>query len=165
MMANGLRWALPALLFISTAAMAADPAPTDAAGCSKLIAEKGHAALAPAANKVCVIAIAETYFDGMERRIPAERMLVADDVAVHLLGRKAERKAGNKAALSFEASHAIVAERRDRVWAVEGNQAYVVYRASLMTNPKPAEYAMAEMITLEKGLISDIIIAAPLGIQ
>lgn len=164
-MALGLRWALPALLLTTTAAFAADPVPTDAPGCSRLIAEKGHAALDAAANKTCVIAIISTYLDAMERKAPAEKMLVADDVTVRLLGTQGSRKPGNKAALAFEAGHAIVAERRDRVWAVEGNQAYVVYHASLMTNPKPAQYDMAELITLEKGVIADIIIAAPLGTQ
>ena len=32
-----------------------------------------------AANRTCVIAIAETYLDAMERKRPAEQMLVADD--------------------------------------------------------------------------------------
>jgi hypothetical protein len=164
-MASCLRWALPAILFTISAAMATDPVPTDAAGCSKLIAERGHAALDAAANRKCVIAIAETYLDAMERKLPAEKMLVADDVNVHLLSTQGQRRAGNKSALAFEAAHAVVAERRDRVWAVEGNQATVIYRASLMTNPKPVEYDMAELITLEKGLVSDVIIAAPLGVQ
>ena len=164
-MASALRWALPALLLTTAPAIAADPAPTDAAGCSTLIAEKGHAALDPAANRKCVIAIAETYLDAMERKLPAEKMLVADDVNVHLLGTQGKRRAGNKAALATEAAHAIVAERKDRIWAVEGNQAYLIYRASLMTNPKPVQYDMAELITLEKGLVSDVIIAAPLGVQ
>ena len=101
----------------------------------------------------------------MERKRPAEQMLVADDVNVHLLGTQGQRRPGNKAALASEAAHAIVAARKDRVWAVEGNQATVIYHASLMTNPKPAEYDMAELITLEKGLVSDVIIAAPLGVQ
>ena len=57
-------------------------------------------------------------------------------------------------------STAVIAKIANRQWTVDGNQAFIVYDGYLTTNPDTPGFYVAERFTIEKGLITEILICA-----
>jgi hypothetical protein len=114
--------------------------------------------LAPDAHKACVLAIATTYIDVEENSLSAEKQLVADDVSRHRMGTAPDHKPGNRAKLIADMSHSVIAAIKNRQWTVEGNQAWILYDGYLKTDPENPGFYVSERITVENGLIKEILV-------
>lgn len=155
----------PALLAgIAAAAPTFGQAPTsrydDPQTCSRLLASGEGASLPTAAHRLCVIAIASTYIDAEENSIPPERQLLADDVSRHMVGKQADFKAGNARKIIADNSHAVIGAIKNRQWVVDGNQAWILYDGYLKSDPSKPGFNVAERLTIEHGLIKEILVAA-----
>jgi hypothetical protein len=151
-----------AACLLSGAAMAETAG--NGASCSTALAA-GKPALSAEDHRRCMIAVAESYLDAEQGSAPADQAQLADDVSRHLLGTEPDHQAGNRARLVWEMGQTILGSLKDREWALEGDVVYVIYNAALKTNPAPARFAFSERLTIEKGLIRDIVLLAPSGIQ
>ena len=106
-----------------------------------------------------VIAVASTYIDAEENSLPPEKQLFADDVSRHHIGTPPNFASGNRAKLMAEDSHKVISAIRNRRWTVEGDTAWILYDGYLKTAPDKIGFYVAERITLEKGLIHEILVA------
>ena len=159
-----MTWARVSLLALFTALAATGAAANEAdnnyqtaRACSTEM--KKGAQLAPEAHRACVLAIATTYVDAEDNSLAPEKQLVADDVSRHRLGTPPEHKAGNGAKLIADMSHAVIAAIKNRRWVVEGNNAWVEYDGYLTSDPEKPGFYVAERITIENGLIKEILVA------
>ncbi len=107
----------------------------------------------------CVIAVATTYIDAEENSLPPEKQLLADDVSRHHIGTPPKFVPGNRARLMAEDSHKVISAIRNRRWTVEGDTAWILYDGYLKKKPDRIGFYVAERITLEKGLIHEILVA------
>ena len=110
-------------------------------------------------RKHCVIAVATTYIDAEENSLPPEKQLFADDVSRHRIGTPPNFAVGNRAKLFAEDSHKVIAAIKNRRWTVEGDTAWILYDGYLKKDPDKIGFYVAERITLEKGLIHEILVA------
>jgi hypothetical protein len=110
-------------------------------------------------RKHCVIAVATTYIDAEENSLPPEKQLFADDVSRHRIGTPPNFAPGNRAKLMADDSHKVISAIRNRRWTVEGDTAWVLYDGYLKKNPNRIGFYVAERITLETGLIHEILVA------
>ena len=110
-------------------------------------------------RKHCVIAVATTYIDAEENTLPPEKQLFADDVSRHHIGTPPSFMPGNRAKLMAEDSHKVISAIRNRRWTVEGDTAWILYDGYLKKAPDKIGFYVAERITLEKGLIHEILVA------
>jgi len=107
----------------------------------------------------CVVAVATTYIDAEENSLPPEKQLFADDVSRHHIGTPPNFMPGNRARLMEEDSHKVISAIRNRRWTVESDAAWVLYDGYLKKDPDKIGFYVAERITLEKGLIKEILVA------
>jgi hypothetical protein len=127
--------------------------------CSRWLAEHDRKLQLPEDHRRCVIAVASTYIATEENSAPPEQQLFADDVSRHRIGTQPVFAAGNRARLMAENSHEVIAAIRNRRWAVDGGDAWILYDGYLKTDPiKPAFY-VAERFWIEHGLIKEILVA------
>jgi hypothetical protein len=131
----------------------------DAGFCSKWLRDHTHEPLSSDRRKHCVIAVATTYIDAEENSLPPEKQLFADDVSRHHIGTSPNFAPGNRARLFAEDSHNVIAAIRNRHWTVEGDTAWILYDGYLKKDPNKVGFYVAERITLEKGLIHEILVA------
>jgi len=110
-------------------------------------------------RKHCVVAVATTYIDAEENSLLPEEQLFADDVSRHHVGTPPSFAPGNRARLMEEDSHKVISAIRNRRWTVEGDTAWVLYDGYLKKAPDKIGFYVAERITLEKGLIHEILVA------
>jgi len=154
---------LAGVLF-SAGAYAAMPHPTyhrydDAGFCSAWLRDHPREPLSSDRRKHCVIAVATTYIDAEENSLPPEKQLFADDVSRHRIGTPPNFAPGNRARLMAEDSHKVIAAIRNRRWTVEGDTAWILYDGYLKKSPDKIGFYVAERITMEKGLIHEILVA------
>ena len=131
----------------------------DAVYCSNWLRDHPHEPLSSDRRKHCVIAVATTYIDAEENSLPPEKQLFADDVSRHHIGTAPNFAPGNRARLFAEDSHNVIAAIRNRRWTVDGDTAWILYDGYLKKNPDKIGFYVAERITLEKGLIHEILVA------
>ena len=110
-------------------------------------------------RKHCVIAVATTYIDAEENSLPPEKQLFTDDVSRHHIGTPPSFMPGNRAKLMAEDSHKVISAIRNRRWTVEGDTAWILYDGYLKKDPDKIGFYVAERITLQKGLIREILVA------
>jgi hypothetical protein len=110
-------------------------------------------------RKHCVIAVATTYIDAEENTLPPEKQLLAEEVSRHHIGTPPNFMPGNRARLMAEDSHKVISAIRNRRWTVDGDTAWVLYDGYLKKAPDKIGFYVAERITLEKGLIHEILVA------
>jgi len=127
--------------------------------CSEWLRTHGNGPTSSDRRKHCVIAVATTYIDAEENSLPPEKQLFADDVSRHHIGTPPSFASGNRAKLIAEDSHKVISAIRNRRWTVEGNTAWILYDGYLKTAPDKIGFYVAERITLEKGLIHEILVA------
>ena len=161
MSVKGLAGAICVLAVLPCAgAHAAMPHPTynrydDAGFCSGWL--RDHDVRSPE-RRQCVIAVATTYIDAEENSLPPEKQLFTDDVSRHRMGTEPKFASGNRARLMAEDSHKVIAAIKNRRWTVEGDTAWILYDGYLKTKPDQIGFYVAERITLEKGLIREILV-------
>jgi hypothetical protein len=131
----------------------------DAGFCSKWLRSHPEEPLSSDRRRHCVIAVATTYIDAEENSLAPEKQLFADDVSRHRIGTSRNFAPGNRAKLFAEDSHKVISAIRNRRWTVEGDTAWILYDGYLKTNPDKIGFYVAERITLEKGLIHEILVA------
>ena len=131
----------------------------DADYCSKWLRDHPQEPLSSDRRKHCVIAVATTYIDAEENSLPPEKQLFADDVSRHRIGTQPNFAPGNRAKLFAEDSHKVIAAIKNRRWTVEGDTAWILYDGYLKKDPDKIGFYVAERITLEKGLIHEILVA------
>jgi len=134
-------------------------APASPAVCSKYLADHPASAAQSTYRRTCVVAVASTYIDAEENSQPPESQLLADDVSRHRIGGPPSFQPGNKAKLLVENSHEVIAAIRNRRWTVEGDEAWILYDGYLKKDPDKIGFYVAERITLDKGLIREILVA------
>jgi hypothetical protein len=127
--------------------------------CSKWLRDHPREPLSSERRRHCVIAVATTYIDAEENSLAPEKQLFADDVSRHRIGTPPNFAAGNRAKLFAEDSHKVIAAIRNRRWTVEGDTAWILYDGYLKKDPDKIGFYVAERITLEKGLIHEILVA------
>ena len=137
----------------------------DPAYCARTLATAAEHPLSDAAHRRCMIAIAGAYLDAEANPALAAKLPIAEDASRHVLGRTATPDAGGRSAVLAGLDQSTVASIENRRWSVEGDVAYVVYDGALRTNPKRTPYAFAERITIEKGMIKDIVLLAASGVH
>ncbi len=130
--------------------------PVSASACSQFLA--GHAAPSEY-RRACVIAVASTYIDAEENSQPPETQLFTDDISRHRIGTPPNFQPGNRAKLMVENSHQVIAAIRNRRWTVDGDEAWILYDGYLKKEPDKVGFYVAERITLEEGLIKEILVA------
>ena len=128
--------------------------------CSRLLASGEGASLPIAAHRSCVIAIAGTYIDAEENSIPPQRQLLADDVSRHMIGKQPDFQPGNARKIVEDNSHAVIGAIKNRRWAVDGDQAWILYDGYLKSDPSKPGFNVAERLTIEHGMIKEILVAA-----
>ena len=131
----------------------------DAAFCSAWLRAHENEPLQSDRRRHCVVTVASTYIDAEENSLPPEKQLFADDVSRHRIGTEPRFAAGNSAKLMAEDSHKVISAIRNRRWTVEGDTAWILYDGYLKANPDKIGFYVAERITLEKGLIKEILVA------
>ena len=115
-------------------------------------AEDGH-------YRDCVQKVAETYIDAEENSLPFTKVLLADDVSRHHIGTDPTFAPGNRARLMAVDTHGVIAAIKNRRWTVEGDTAWILYDGYLKKDPDKIGFYVAERITLQKGLIHEILVA------
>ena len=144
------------LALIGNAAVAApDTSPT---ACSQWLAAHAQAT-ADKRYRDCVLAVAGTYIDAEENILPFEKALLADDVSRHRIGTEPAFAPGNKAKMIAVTTHDVIAAIKNRRWTVEGDTAWILYDGYLKKDPSKIGFYVAERITLEKGLVHEILVA------
>src|SRR5579883_646912 len=128
--------------------------------CSNWLAEHGDGSLPAADHRHCIIAIASTYIDAEENSIPPEKQLFADDVSRHRIGTPTAHAPGNAAKIIADHGHDVIGKIANRQWAVDGNQAWILYDGYLKADPAKPEFFVSERLTIEKGLIREILVTA-----
>jgi hypothetical protein len=153
--------AVPGLIVLAALGLGnaafAEP-PPKAAGCSRWLAAHGDAA-DPKRHRDCVVAVAETYIDAEQNSLPFEDALLADDIAHHHIGTEPAFAPGNRAKLMAVITHDAIAAIKNRRWTVEGDTAWILYDGYLKKDPDKIGFYVAERITLDKGLIREILVA------
>src|SRR6201996_8112993 len=110
-------------------------------------------------RKHCVVAVATTYIDAEANSLPPEKKLFADDVSRHHIGTPPSFAPGNRAKIMAERSRTVIAAIRARRLTGEGDTAWILYDGYLKKDPDKIGFYVAERITLEKGLIREILLA------
>jgi hypothetical protein len=128
----------------------------DAGFCTRWLSD--HEAPSPD-RRLCVITVAGTYVDAEENSLPPEKQLFTDDVSRHRIGTEPKFMPGNRAKLMAEDSHKVISAIKNRRWTVEGDTAWILYDGYLKAKPDQIGFYVAERITLEKGLIREILVA------
>lgn len=131
----------------------------NAAFCSKWLQESGGLAQGSEHRRSCVIAVASTYINAEENSLSPDNQLFTDDVSRHRIGAPPNFMPGNRAKLMEENSHQVIAAIKNRRWTVDGDEAWILYDGYLRKNPDKIGFYVAERITLEKGLIREILVA------
>jgi hypothetical protein len=134
-------------------------AESDPAACSKWLAGHATSAGQSAYRRNCVLAVASTYIDAEENSAPAESQILADDVSRHRIGTPPDFQPGNRAKLIADNRHEVIAAIRNRRWTIEGDEAWIRYDGYLKKDPSKVGFYVAERITLDKGLIREILVA------
>ena len=127
--------------------------------CSRWLAEHDGKPQIAEDHRRCVIAVASTYIAAEENSAPPETQLVADDVARHRIGTQPLFAAGNRAKLMAENSHEVIGAIRNRRWAVDGFDAWILYDGYLKTDPSRPAFYVAERFWIVHGLIKEILVA------
>jgi hypothetical protein len=131
----------------------------DAPACSKWLADHPASAMQSTYRRDCVLAVASTYIDAEENSLPAESQILADDVSRHRIGTAPSFQPGNRAKLVADMRHEVIGAIRNRRWTIEGDEAWILYDGYLKKDPDKIGFYVAERITLEKGLIKEILVA------
>jgi hypothetical protein len=132
--------------------------PAEAAECSRWLAAHVEPA-EPKRHRGCVVAVAETYIDAEQNTLPFEDALLADDISRHHIGTEPVFAPGNRAKTIATTTHDVIAAIRNRRWTVEGDTAWILYDGYLKKDPDKIGFYVAERITLDKGLIREILVA------
>ena len=157
-----MRAALLAVVLLAGSGAKAQTADYDeAVHCSQRLAGAEANTLTGEARRRCIIAIATTYIEGEQNSIPPEKELLADDVARHLIGTPRVNAPGGRAKIiSVQPASFVIGAIRNRRWTVDGDDAWILYDGYLKSDPSKPGFDVAERITVEKGLIREIMIAA-----
>ncbi len=127
--------------------------------CSDWLRDHQDEPLSSDRRRHCVIAVASTYIDAEENSLPPEKQLFTDDVSRHRIGTPPNFAPGNRQKIFAEDSHKVISAIRNRRWTVEGDTAWILYDGYLKAKPDRIGFYVAERITLEKGLIREILVA------
>jgi hypothetical protein len=127
--------------------------------CSEWLRTHPHEPTSSDRRKHCVIAVATTYIDAEENSLPPQKQLFTDDVSRHHVGTPPNFAPNNRAKLMAEDSHKVISAIRNRQWTVEGDTAWILYDGYLNKDPDRIGFYVAERITLEQGLIHEILVA------
>lgn len=147
------------VLVLSTFGNAAHAALADSpAGCSIWLAAHPDA-VGRKHYRDCVIAVAGTYIDAEENSLPFDKVLLADDVAQHRIGTDPVFAPGNRARLMAKDTHGVITAIKNRRWTVDGDTAWILYDGYLKKDPDKIGFYVAERITLQNGLIREILVA------
>jgi hypothetical protein len=136
-------------------AAAADETPV---ACSIWLSSHADA-MAEGHYRDCVLMVATTYIDAEENSLPFAKVPLADDVSRHHIGADPTFAAGNRAKLMAIDTHGVIAAIKNRRWTVEGDTAWILYDGYLRKDPDKIGFYVAERITLQKGLIHEILVA------
>lgn len=142
-----------------TPASVSDARYDDGPFCSKWLAEHEGKPQSPEDHRRCIIAVAGTYIAGEENSASPEQQLFTEGVSRHRIGTQPNFAAGNRAKLMAENSHSVIAAIRNRRWSVDGADAWVLYDGYLKADPAKPGFYVAERITVERGLIKEILVA------
>lgn len=143
-----------ALLSLANAAFAAETP----VACSIWLSSHADA-IGGAHYRDCVVKVATTYIDAEENSLPFADVPLADDVSRHHIGTEPAFAAGNRAKLMAMNTHDVIAAIKNRRWTIEGDTAWVLYDGYLKKDPDKIGFYVAERITLQKGLIHEILVA------
>jgi hypothetical protein len=162
-MGNALTFSAAALLLAGCATVATSPVSDtrydDGVFCSKWLVEHEGRAQSPEDHRRCVIAVASTYIAAEENTASPDRQLFAADISRHHIGTPPNFAAGNRAKLMVEDSHSVIAAIKNRRWNVDGADAWILYDGYLKADPAKPGFYVAERITVEHGLIKEILVA------
>lgn len=159
---------ISAALMLFAAAIAANGTPPggddgarfdyrEAVRCSERL--RVDAALTGEARRRCLIAVAATYIELEQNRLPAEQMLIADDVSRHALGTEADFRPGNRARMMADRNHSVISAIRNRRWSVDGDEVWIVYDGYTKAAGDRPDFHVAERFTISEGLIREIMVA------
>jgi hypothetical protein len=157
-----MRAALLAVALLAASSASAQSADYDeAVRCSQRLAGAGTGTLTGEARRRCIVAVATTYIEGEQNSIPPDKELLADDVARHLIGTPRVNAPGGRAKIiAAQPASFVIGAIRNRRWTVDGDDAWILYDGYLKADMSKPGFYVAERITVEKGLISEIMIAA-----
>jgi hypothetical protein len=127
--------------------------------CSIWLTTHVASATQSAERRNCVLTVASSYIDAEENSAAPENQLLADNVSRHRIGTPPDFQPGNRARIIAENSHAVIAAIRNRQWTIEGDEAWILYDGYLKKDPGKVGFTVAERITLERGLIKEILVA------
>jgi hypothetical protein len=106
----------------------------------------------------CVLKVATTYIDAEENSLPFAKVPLTDDVSRHRIGTEPAFAPGNRGKLMAVDTHDVIAAIRNRRWTVDGDTAWILYDGYLKKDPDKIGFYVAERITLQKGLIHEILV-------
>lgn len=129
----------------------------EATRCSDQLRVEGR--LVGEARRRCMIAVASTYIELEQNRLPPEQMLLTDDIARYHLGNAPEFRAGNRARVMAEQAHKVISAIRNRQWTVDGDTVWIVYDGYLKAKPDSPGFHVAERFMIVGGLIREIMVA------
>ena len=157
-----MRAALLTIALLAASGARAETAEYDeAVRCSHQLAGPEANSLIGEARRRCIVAIATTYIEGEQNSIPPEKELLADDVARHLIGTPRVNAPGGRAKIiAVQPASFVIGAIRNRRWTVDGDDAWILYDGYLKADMAKPGFDVAERITVEKGLISEIMVAA-----
>jgi hypothetical protein len=144
--------------FTPAIGQAAAPDGSDAPACSSWIAEHGLDSLDAGTARACVLAVAATHLDALDRSIAPEAALLHPEVARHDLGQAPAHSAGGAERLRAAYAAAPAAPMVERVWTIDGLVAFASYR---ITGAQPQ--FRATRITLRDGLVWEVMDTAIAG--
>ena len=148
-------------LLAASGARAATGNYDEAVRCSHVLAGPDAASLTGAARRNCIVAVAATYIDGEENSIPPEKELLAEDVARHLIGTpRVNASDGRKKIIAAQPYSYVIGAIRNRHWTVDGDDAWILYDGYLKADMSKPGFDVAERITIEKGLVREILVVA-----
>jgi hypothetical protein len=148
-----------ALALLVVGGAAANEEATSPIACSIWLASHPASATQSQHRRTCVVAVASSYIDAEENSQPSSHQLLTDDVSRHRIGTPPEFQPGNRNRLMADNRHDVIAAIRNRRWTVEGDEAWILYDGYLKKDPDKIGFYVAERITLQKGLIREILVA------
>ena len=131
----------------------------DADGCSQLLKRAGSSSMSAQKHRRCIQMIANSYLEWSVRKIPADQVPLADDVASYELGQSPSFKAGNRKLLLSNPDYDLLEAISVRSWNVDGDTAWAIYDGSLKSNPGVTAFWVIERFTIKDGLIREILAA------
>ena len=160
-------WAIAAIALVAATGVRADTEDYyEAVRCSHALADPDSGKLSADARRKCIVAVATTYIEGEENSIPPEKELLAEDVARHLIGTpRVYAPDGRKKIIAAQPFSYVIGAIRNRHWTVDGDDAWILYDGYLKADMAKPGFDVAERITVEKGLIREILVVAVAHLQ